>query len=789
MNSTFDPDMFATAMGLPSFQLTPESRYHEYYVAGWHRASDEDINKGLDSLGKGHFKHPVPSDQSFYPDRYFTDSTSGATIMADAANSTGATTTSSGFLEEIDENMNPGHSEPTDSPPPHLPNEFGHHHYLQPDEHDSHGRVSEEAHPDSTPETKQEAAPTAVMTSSIEAGFQGIHRGDVPPFGSEAMQRNFSAPAGHSAPWLSDDSNDAPPSYYAHDPPSSMAQHATLKKLRAQHHSSNHSARAQTYNQGPTSYARQNGVGWNPSGLSNTQAAWRHIDPLATLMGPYQNQARPNNYLANVDVGYVSGYYAGNNRDLPGFNQPGGKINNHHVNSSNFQHNNHDGPLLVNYNEDLQKIQQQHVLKSQQPSFDYSNVRSELVEDKSEQDHMDEQERKNQDPKDKLQYHNIESAREAERPKFKTKPEKDLTIPMNDEDKRKYVHRMVRCMKKTSTAQDNAGMIGQWVKLCQDEARMEQAAWRLLDMALQLHVEGIPLLPNRPSCNRYASMEERWKAICKGLQTQKTMCKHLLGSEFAAQLVNDPTTATQRVQNNRKVNAGKKSYYDKGRRLTHDARSSRRGSSASTQFRPEYTEEDGNPYGDVDDGIGNMGDEDAEGETDEEYVKPAANARVERTTTTTTSSSALAAPPRRKRELEHDDSGEYGGRAKKRRSTTKTHQTAPKRHIKNPRPEGGRSKFQLVGGKMIELDDKNNERLVYSQGTAHVQELYNKIHYPHDGGSTQNGRYGNGHATSRYQSRQPPRQARPGHSLRDDTSTEADDLFSDPRNEEGGGQY
>lgn len=64
-------------------------------------------------------------------------------------------------------------------------------------------------------------------------------------------------------------------------------------------------------------------------------------------------------------------------------------------------------------------------------------------------------------------------------------------------------------------------------------------------MVLQIHVEGKPMLPNKPSCNRYGSMMDRWDAICAGLKTQKTMCKHLLGAEFTAQLVNDPSTATQ----------------------------------------------------------------------------------------------------------------------------------------------------------------------------------------------------------------------------------------------------
>lgn len=42
------------------------------------------------------------------------------------------------------------------------------------------------------------------------------------------------------------------------------------------------------------------------------------------------------------------------------------------------------------------------------------------------------------------------------------------------------------------------------------------------DMCLQIHIEGMPLLPNRPSCNRYASMLERWDAICRGMSVWKS---------------------------------------------------------------------------------------------------------------------------------------------------------------------------------------------------------------------------------------------------------------------------
>lgn len=98
---------------------------------------------------------------------------------------------------------------------------------------------------------------------------------------------------------------------------------------------------------------------------------------------------------------------------------------------------------------------------------------------------------------------------------------------------------------------------------------------------------------------------------------------------------------------------------------------------------------------------------------------------------------------------------------------------------------------------MHDLHDKNNENLVYSEGSAHVQELFTKIHYPHGRPSSRNGRHVNGRASaangyhtglqalSVIGSRQPPRQARPSCFVQDDTSTEGDDPFSNPQHDGG----
>ncbi|KAL9599647.1 MAG: hypothetical protein Q9179_003486 [Wetmoreana sp. 5 TL-2023] len=81
---------------------------------------------------------------------------------------------------------------------------------------------------------------------------------------------------------------------------------------------------------------------------------------------------------------------------------------------------------------------------------------------------------------DITRYKSVEEAREAERPTFTVYPKKDPTIPRTAREQQEMVARMVRCMRDDKVAQDNKGMITQWTKLKRDEARVEQAAWRIM---------------------------------------------------------------------------------------------------------------------------------------------------------------------------------------------------------------------------------------------------------------------------------------------------------------------
>ncbi|KAL8861777.1 MAG: hypothetical protein Q9178_001978 [Gyalolechia marmorata] len=787
-----------------------------------HRITDEEFDRELEAWFTNELVEQADSvKRPMYSSDHSIGSAARSATMPNGDSSTG---TAAAVGEQTKENLKPSFPEARDGALSHQSIDFDNPVFHKQDEQNG---ALETALSDPPIETKQEVVATAVTTPFTSDDLHKAHFDTDLSYGSHPLQRVISEPLNNSSTnWPSDNSDGSPVPHFVHNPTSGVHQarpFATLHKSYAQNQSSDVRARAQTYHGGPISYARPNYASLPPSSL-NSVTCWDHIEPDSIRF----SGAMPDANYAMVSDGlihpveeqfdnYNAGFYTGTHNHLSGFNAAGGVINNHRVNRYSIQHNNDDSPLSANSHVDLRdthqdlgasqysRIPHQAILKSQHlPISSDARIDGHSVEWKPRgslsgqphQDYMAERKGTTTAPPLELHYNDIEAARQAERPRFKTNAKRDRTIPHDDHEKQNYVSRMVRCMKNCKHAEDNEGMINQWEKLKQDEPRLEQAAWRLL-----VHVDGIPMLPNRPSCNRYASMLERWEAICAGLSSQKTMCKHLLGAEFAAQLVNDPTTATQRVQNNRKVNAGKKSYIDQGRRAAHGevAKSGRRGSSTSTQLRAEDSDYGGHSYGDAHNGIdpashvGGMGDEDAEGDIDDEYPNTTGPMGIDHLTADSPKPTTARRP---KRELDLDDFDEYRSRAKKpRHLTTKVHPTAPKRHIKNPRRPGERSKFQVVDGKMIELEDKRNEDLVYTRGTAHIQELYTKIHYPNGQPPFRNGRYVNGHASpasgyypnaqssSASSSRRVSRAAAPTSFVGQDNSSEGDDPYSDNKNE------
>ena len=487
MTPTTDSEIFTSAMGLPMSQLTPESRYHEHYVPNWHRVSDADIDKELDWVYKDLLQQANPGEQYFYPDQTPTISGSRSAIMTDGDNSTSAATSALGLSEEMQNSLKP--SDSTDTTLSYHSNDFDNPDFHKSDQHENHGHVFGVALPESCPETKQEVAPTAVMTLSNSADLQKLHHSIHSFPGSHTLQRVASEPTNNSTTnWHSDDAESPRVSHLMHNTTGGMQPahlHATLNRLRPQgQRSFDPRARAQTYNSGPTSNPRQNSAIPTPSNLNNA-VAWQHMLPIS---------AETTKDLANDLIGQHYSKYnfsndVGTYHHTLGFGQAGEIVNNPHVNFNGFQHNNNDGPRSANYHDNQPKVQQGNILKSQSlhPSSNGRNKghaakfhRRGSVGAHFHQDDMDEQKATSKRPPPELHYNTIESARQAERPKFKTNPKKDVTIPMTDETRQNFVARMVRCMKATETAEDNTGMINQWEKLCQDEPRMEQAAWRLL---------------------------------------------------------------------------------------------------------------------------------------------------------------------------------------------------------------------------------------------------------------------------------------------------------------------
>ncbi|KAL8732529.1 MAG: hypothetical protein Q9166_002743 [cf. Caloplaca sp. 2 TL-2023] len=837
MTSKLGSEIYAMAKGLPETTLTPESRTYDYHMRSWHRDTDEELDRGLELWYTNELAGQAnTAEQHANPLNHSTRSAARTATMPDGDN-----TNSAAVAPEISQDVAEGHDhqssfEATDNALSPQSNEFDNPEFHIPKMENHHVASLAKAHLSPLVMPKQEPPATAVMTPSDLADGQSAYPNTNIPEGAQPMQRGSTEPTIHSSThWQSDSSGDSPTPNTMHDQNSGMHQgpHATWQRLRGYSNSSNGRTRAQTYNNSPTSFPRQfstTGPGSNlkheilANNLDHSMFAYGSTQYGGAMPRQY-HQMMSNNGLAHPLHGtldsYISNFHGGTYNHIFGSGAGSmGEMSNSHdfINKHHIQHNNNDGPLSTNshnnphdLNGDLlsaqfARVPSHTVLKSQPlPSSVDSRGPAHLVRpqargavrNRPSQSHMAEGNHGSEAHDPELHYSTIEAAKHAERPKFKTNPKKDPTIPRTDRQKQEFVARMIRCMKTCKRAEDNQGMISQWNKLKQDEPRVEQAAWRLLDLTLQLHEEGIPMLPNKPSCNRYATMRERWDAICQGLQSQKTMCKHLLGAEFTAQLVNDPTTATQRVQNNRKVNAGKKQYLDHGRSVVN-GNTGRRGSSASTQYRAEDTDDD-DKYGGAYAGFGNaslgdVGDEDAEGDVDEGYINATAPIGVDQFTAASPDSAAVRRP---KPKLDADDSDYNGGRVKRsRRTLGKEYPVAPKRRIKNPRRPGYNSKMQVVGDRIVDLEVKAEEDFVYSHGDERAQEIFTKIHYPNGRPSPRSRRYANGQSfsaggnhqntepSSASSSRRVSRAAAPTSFIGQDDSDEGDDQYSDNKTEE-----
>lgn len=313
--------------------------------------------------------------------------------------------------------------------------------------------------------------------------------------GGHTMQRVSTEPIVHQPPqdWLLHWPNQRPKAQPAqiqswHQAPQPLLKHSHARKP------STGRVKTQTMY---TSHPRQHPLTYPNASISGPPLHSSHVshhDPMAYGGSPYQFPAT----LSDTDAGYNSqGSPLSGVLNLDPHNSVltsgamGAADHNHHfvpnhINNGQFGslHDQHF-PLLPLSS--LNKVPLHHVLRSQPPcAINAGNAQSTNSQlcaiTKKQPQHRQMEEETNEEETDDLglHYDSIEAAREAERPKFRVKPKSDVTIPKSVQDKKAMVARMVLCMMHTDSAEDNEGMIKQWKKLKQDEARVEQAAWRIL---------------------------------------------------------------------------------------------------------------------------------------------------------------------------------------------------------------------------------------------------------------------------------------------------------------------
>lgn len=498
MSFLLESEIFALAKGVPVPQLTPKCRAYEPSARDWHRNTDEELDQQLElwySAGEA---------DSAQIDTSLLDHPPIQAVMADGENlnDRAATPVAPPNKSECDQYESPGGSK--ESPlSSHHSNEFDNPDFHTHSTHNNDFPASGSL-PSSSPATmKQEFDATAVMTASISNDTQNAPAATNMFFGSHPMQRVYTEPTIHSSThWQSDHLDDAPLSNIPHY--SSNGGHqpafATSERIWQDTRNPGIRSKSQTLNPGPTASSRQHFSPFLGSNLRHEIQVPRRDHPTCAA-AQYEGAMLRQHHAMASSHGLQQTFGAGiNTSPYNNMVAPKSMTNNaHFVNRQNIQHNNdhrftvdpHINPL-DGHNDfapaPYSAVSSQAVLKSQPlnaPSSFRGNAYPDgphfggAVRTRAHRNQMAKEDDESPPPPN-LYYPNIEAARQAERPRFKTNKDRDLTIPKDDLTKQKYVARMVRCMKSTRRCQDNPGMVSQWEKLKQDGARVEQAAWRLL---------------------------------------------------------------------------------------------------------------------------------------------------------------------------------------------------------------------------------------------------------------------------------------------------------------------
>lgn len=515
----------AMEQDLPSLDLTPESRDSNHFMIDWHKTiNDHEFDLQLDNL----FEVKPISEACQYShrlDKVFDWSTPSHSALdhmeqqADVPATATAVTEAQASEAPTLEGRQAVGQQATDQLAVHAPNEFDNPDYHiqtnRPVEQDS----SSSDNTSSSTVAKEDAA-AIVGTNSYDPAFPpALYVDTQMAKGSHQLQRVATEPIPSS--------NVSTIHHYSHGLPlnngyfnqgngvhqgllSSIANgsygNGSYGDLRT-HHIPDLGAASYHHSQYPSCHRSSTWHSSPPPG------AW---NPSMSAYAPTQM----NNGVSHEQYGAIGKYDAGFNtedlymngssklfnssdnkyRSILTSNSMRGNINNHQLSDNHALHNHNDDVACAMMNQNNSylhsaavhghmKVPDDMILRSQPPPGSTGfggNKRSSRARSRSkveqcmQDSEMSEEDSDPELPDIELQYTTIEQARAAERPKVRTQHSKDETIPRTDEEKQCMVLGLFNEMYRTDKAQDNPGMINQWMKLRQDHSRVEQACWRVL---------------------------------------------------------------------------------------------------------------------------------------------------------------------------------------------------------------------------------------------------------------------------------------------------------------------
>lgn len=520
--------MSAMEQDLPSSDLTPESRELNHFMIDWHKTTnDHQFDIQLDTIFAD---KPVPEDCLYsHPlDKRFDWSmpiNGGVDHMDEQAKAhaiaTGATEAQASPASTLEGRQDVGH-EATGEVGIHVPNDF--------DNPDYHIQTTRPVEQDSS--TDGTSSSTAAKEDPAANAGTGAYGSTFPPAlyldthmakGSHQLQRVVTEPIIPSS--------SSTMYHHSHGMPLS---NGSINHVNGVHqglfsntangsHSNGSFGDLRTHHIpdfGATSYHHQQYSPYHRSGIWHSSPPLGACNPSLSAYAPtqlnngvsYEQHAAAGKYDASFDSQdlFVNGSSRQFNisdhkhRNMSTSNSMRGNINNHPFNdnpSDNHAFHNHNHAValaMMNQNNSYLhsaaihghiKVPDDMILKSQPPprTTDFggnkrsSRARSRSkVEQRMHDSEMSEEESDPELPDVELQYTTIDQARAAERPKVRTLHQKDESIPRTDEEKQCMVLGLFNEMYRTDKAQDNPGMINQWMKLRQDHSRVEQACWRVL---------------------------------------------------------------------------------------------------------------------------------------------------------------------------------------------------------------------------------------------------------------------------------------------------------------------